>query len=215
VDSLWLKGNGDIKRVMERIEAFSRLKISLEGYYKWIAFLPSREGDGAINRYFGLMNNNVFKIRGIEMRRSDFPEICKKMQGEILDLYSDVNSISDFKFIYKKALKIYEKYKQNIIIGNVRDDDLMLSFVMTRFPEYYSVNSIRKKASEKSGGSVPGDRLNFFVNDEKKGLVELDNLEGKYDRNFYLRKLDLAWESISYPLRYAGVIYQKVIEEYD
>jgi len=215
VDSLWLKGDGDIKRVMERIEAFSRLKISLEGYYKWIAFLPSREGDGAINRYFGLMDNNVFKIRGIEMRRSDFPEICKKMQGEILDLYSDVNSISDFKFIYKKALKIYEKYKQNIIIGNVRDDDLMLSFVMTRFPEYYSVNSIRKKASEKSGGSVPGDRLNFFVKDEKKGLVELDNLEGKYDRNFYLRKLDLAWESISYPLRYAGVIYQKVIEEYD
>lgn len=215
VDSLWLKGNGNIKRVMERIEEFSRLKIVLEGHYKWIAFLPSREGDGAVNRYFGLMDNGEFKIRGIEMRRSDFPEICKKMQGEIMNLYSVVKSISDFPLVYREATRIYNRYTENIISGNVTDEELLISFVMTRFPEYYSVNSIRKMASSKSSDGMPGDRLNFFVKDEKRGIVEMNNLYGSFDRDFYLRKLKLAWDSISYPLKYAGVIYQKVMEEYD
>ncbi len=215
VDSLWLKGDGNIKRTMERIESFSKLKISLEGYYKWIVFLPSREGDGAINRYFGLMSNGEFKVRGIELRRSDFPRICKMMQEEILELYSKVNSISEFRLIYKEASEIYEKYKENIISGHIADDDLMMSFVMTRFPEYYSVNNIRKSASQKSSSKMPGDKVDFFVIDGKRKIVNVDNLEEKYDKSFYLKKLELAWESISYPLRYAGLIYQKVIEDYD
>ena len=214
VDSLWLQGNGDIKRVMRRIEDFSRLKISLEGHYNWIAFLPSSEGDGALNRYFGLMDDGSFKIRGIELRRSDFPLVCKKMQQEVIDLYANVSSVEGFRKIYSRASGIYESYKESVIAGRVNDDDLRVSFVMTRYPEYYKVRGLRKKAAELSRDKKPGDKISIFVTNEKKGNVSIDNLEYRYDKNFYLRKLALAWESVSFPLRETGGINQKSIEEY-
>ncbi|MGC8618347.1 MAG: type B DNA-directed DNA polymerase [Thermoplasmata archaeon] len=215
VDSLWLQGDGDVERVMKRIEESSRLKISLEGRYRWIVFLPTREGLGALNRYFGLMNDGKFKVRGIEMRRSDFPEICKKMQEEILHLYSKVEHASDFTQHYAEARDIYEKYRERIMQGEVDDSDLRIDIVATRWPEYYKVNSIRRSAVKKAYGIKPGDRLSLFVISEKKGYVDIENLVNRYDREYYARKLRMAWETISYPFSVMPVIYQKTIEDYD
>ncbi len=215
VDSLWLQGNGDVHRVMKRIEEMSRLKISLEGFYKWIVFLPARDGSGALNRYFGLMENGKFKVRGIELRRTDFPSICKKMQEDILKVYSRVSTIEKFHEHYREIREIYESYRDRIINGRVEDSDLKLSIVATRRPEYYKVNGIRKRAVEKAKNIGPGDKVSMFVIDERKGSVDIENLENRYDKNYYLRKLEMAWESISYPFRHQPIIRQMSIEEYD
>ena len=53
------------------------------------------------------------------------------------------------------------------------------------------------------------------VLNERRGEVDIENLENRYDKNYYLRKLEMAWESISYPYRHLPIIYQKSIEDYD
>jgi len=215
VDSLWLQGDGDIHKVMDRIEEMSKLRISLEGHYKWIVFLPTRDGGGALNRYFGIMDDRKFKVRGIELRRSDFPNICKAMQEDILKIYSNVSRIEDFHKYYEDAREVYLSYVDRIINGHVEDLDLKISIIATRRPEFYRVNGLRKSAVEKAGDAGPGDEVTMFVIDEKKKKVDVENLENRYDKNYYLRKLEMAWDSISYPFRYIPVIYQKKIEEYD
>ena len=215
VDSLWLRGTGDINRVMNKIEEMSRLNISLEGFYKWIVFLPARDGSGALNRYFGLMDSGKFKVRGIELRRTDFPNICKKMQEDILKVYSKVSRIEDFPGRYGEIRRIYDSYKDRIVNGRVEDSDLKLSIMATRRPEQYKVNGIRKKAIEKAKDVGPGDKVSMFVTDESRGSVDIGNLENRYDKNYYLRKLEMAWESISYPCRHQPIIHQRSMEDYD
>ncbi len=215
VDSLWLRGTGDINRVMNKIEEMSRLNISLEGFYKWIVFLPARDGSGALNRYFGLMDSGKFKVRGIELRRTDFPNICKKMQEDILKVYSKVSRIEDFPGRYDEIRRIYDSYKDRIVNGRVEDSDLKLSIMATRRPEQYKVNGIRKKAIEKAKDVGPGDKVSMFVTDESRGSVDIGNLENRYDKNYYLRKLEMAWESISYPCRHQPIIHQRSMEDYD
>ncbi len=215
VDSLWLQGDGNVFRVMKRIEEMSRLKISLEGYYRWIVFLPAKDGRGALNRYFGLMDNGKFKVRGIEMRRTDFPNICKEMQEEVLKIYSKVSRVDDFRAHYAEAKALYHEYIKRIVNGRLRDSDLKISMIATRYPEYYKVGGIRKSAMQKSRNAVPGDRISMFVVDEKRRQVAIDDLDIRYDKNYYLRKLEAAWESISYPLYQLPLIYQNRIEDYD
>ena len=215
VDSLWLRGTGDINRVMNKIEEMSRLNISLEGFYKWIVFLPARDGSGALNRYFGLMDSGKFKVRGIELRRTDFPNICKKMQEDILKVYSKVSRIEDFPGRYGEIRRIYDSYKDRIVNGRVEDSDLKLSIMATRRPEQYKVNGIRKKAIERAKDVGPGDKVSMFVTDESRGSVDIGNLENRYDKNYYLRKLEMAWESISYPCRHQPIIHQRSMEDYD
>ena len=215
VDSLWLRGTGDINRVMNKIEEMSRLNISLEGFYKWIVFLPAKDGSGALNRYFGLMDSGKFKVRGIELRRTDFPNICKKMQEDILKVYSKVSRIEDFPGHYDEICRIYDSYKDKIVNGKVEDSDLKLSIMATRRPEQYKVNGIRKKAIEKAKDVGPGDKVSMFVTDESRGSVDIGNLENRYDKNYYLRKLEMAWESISYPCRRQPIIHQRSMEDYD
>lgn len=65
VDSLWLRGGGSIDRVLERVREETRLDIVLDSHYRWIVFLPSRDGTGALNRYFGLRTDGTYKVRGI------------------------------------------------------------------------------------------------------------------------------------------------------
>jgi len=62
VDSLWVKGN-DPHELCRR--ASERIGITLEhkGVFKWIVFLPNRSnGTGALNRYYGVMNNGKLKV---------------------------------------------------------------------------------------------------------------------------------------------------------
>ncbi|TLZ79718.1 MAG: hypothetical protein E6K07_03180 [Methanobacteriota archaeon] len=87
VDSVWLraKPNADpIEKVREHIAGSIGLPIELEGRYKWIVFLPCKTtGVGALNRYYGLFQDDEFKLRGIELRKHDTPEFINICQPRI------------------------------------------------------------------------------------------------------------------------------------
>ncbi|KAA3660257.1 MAG: hypothetical protein DWQ04_19930, partial [Chloroflexi bacterium] len=93
VDGLWVKRKGvktktAVQPLLDEIERVTELPIALEGFYKWIAFLPSKL-DARIpvpNRYFGAFEHGELKIRGIELRRHDTPPFVADVQRAILEM---------------------------------------------------------------------------------------------------------------------------------
>jgi DNA polymerase II len=91
VDGLWVQRPGVTTAVaaqplLAAIEAATGLPIALEGVYRWIAFLPSKQ-DGRVpvpNRYFGVFADGAIKARGIELRRHDTPPFVAGVQGALL-----------------------------------------------------------------------------------------------------------------------------------
>ncbi|CAG0955000.1 hypothetical protein ANRL3_00496, partial [Anaerolineae bacterium] len=57
--------------LVNAISAATQLKIDIEGIYRWVAFLPSRQDPQlpVANRYFGVFKDGEVKLRGIEARR--------------------------------------------------------------------------------------------------------------------------------------------------
>src|SRR2546428_12843324 len=78
VDSVWLRptANADpIEKVREHIAGSIGLPIELEGRYKWIVFLPCKTtGVGALNRYYGLFQDDELQLRGIQPPKHHTPE---------------------------------------------------------------------------------------------------------------------------------------------
>ncbi len=102
VDGLWVQKEGasqiaDFQPLLEEILDRTGLPTSLDGIYRWIAFLSSRPDPRVpvANRYFGLFQNGTWKVRGIELRRDDTSKWIKKIQREMLDLLADAPDAGD------------------------------------------------------------------------------------------------------------------------
>jgi DNA polymerase-2 len=92
VDGLWVQKPGatrpaDFQPLLEEVVARTSLPIALDGIYRWVAFLPSRQNEQVPvpNRYFGLFEDGSFKLRGIEARRRDTPAFIVETQMQILE----------------------------------------------------------------------------------------------------------------------------------
>jgi DNA polymerase I len=85
IDSLWLKGTGrnsrDHERLRQAIQHETGMPLGLEGVYHWIVFLPRKaRSTGTLNHYYGLFEDGTLKIRGLELRRSDTPQLIRNAQ---------------------------------------------------------------------------------------------------------------------------------------
>ena len=92
---MWVKKTGcakvgDFDALLDDIVIRTGLPISLDGIYKWVAFLSSRSNKRVpvANRYFGVFQNGEIKMRGIETRRHDTPPFVSRAQLEMLQLLS-------------------------------------------------------------------------------------------------------------------------------
>jgi DNA polymerase-2 len=105
VDGMWVKKDGcrkvaDFQPLLDAILDRTGLPIALDGIYRWVAFLASRQ-DGRVpvpNRYFGVFQSGEIKVRGIEMRRRDTPAFVSEMQAEMLRLLggaSDADALAE------------------------------------------------------------------------------------------------------------------------
>src|SRR5213079_2306843 len=107
---VWLrpKPNADpIEKVREHIAGSIGLPIELEGRYKWIVFLPCKTtGVGALNRYYGLFQDDEFKLRGIELRKHDTPEFINICQEAMLGELSLASTAAEFRERIPKAVDI-------------------------------------------------------------------------------------------------------------
>lgn len=228
VDSLWVKGKdpaGLCRRVSERIG----IPLEHKGIFKWIVFLPNKSnGSGALNRYYGVMTNGKSTVRGIEMRRSDTPSLIIRMQEEMLSCLSRADDAVGFYHAIPYALKVLREYSRQVIAGECRIEDMVLTARISRcLSEYRQSNSNTAaiRQFQKEGITIqPGQSIRYVLTDhasksymKRVKIAELVDENTQYDRGKYYEFLLRAAESMLLPFGYTkerldGLVHDRSIQ---
>ena len=214
IDSLWVKPKKECispARLSRMISNKTGVRMDVEGHYKWIVFLPSKNHDvGALNRYYGMFENGEIKVRGIEMRQRNSPIFLKSMQKDMIDVFSKANTSSEFLDLIPCAVDVIREYGKKIINNNFSKQDLVITNCVSKDITDYKVNTLVKSALlqlRKAGVEPePGQSVRYVVCDEKtrnpwKRVCIAENLEENdtIDVDFYLRQIAQYAESILVP----------------
>ena len=210
VDSLWIRGNGDISTLIERIKLATRIDIVVDGHYRWIAFLPSRKGIGSPNSYIGLRVDSTYKLRGISARRSDVPTFVKKMQVECLEILKDCMSSKDIVACFRDLYSIKARYMAEI--RSYPREELLVKYRITRHPEEYVSGTMQKEIAmslHRMGMEVnPGESVEVLVTGADLHTADIDG-DGLADRRFYGKLIERAFECFEYMLSESAKISKK------
>ena len=215
VDGLWVQKEGaskvaDFQPLLEEILDRTGLPISLDGVYRWIAFLSSRPDPRVpvANRYFGLFQNGTWKVRGIEVRRDDTSRWVKNIQLEMLNLLADapdagklVEQLPRIHTLLQNRLAALREQKVPLV-------ELLISQKLSRTLGEYKVLSPAARAAtqlEEIGKHlIPGQRVRFLYTRGKPGVYAWDLPErpgpGLIDTDRYAELLCRAAFTILQPL---------------
>jgi DNA polymerase-2 len=185
VDGLWVKKDGvsrvnDFQPLLEEILDRTGLPVSLDGIYRWIAFLGSRSDPRipVANRFFGIFQNGTWKLRGIEIRRDDTPRWIKNIQQEILDLLGQAPGAAE---LTGQLPQIHELLRTRLIeLWNqeIPLQDLLVSQKISRPLEEYRVPSPAARAAGQLADLgkvfIPGQRVRFLYTRGKPGVYAWD-----------------------------------------
>ncbi len=217
IDSLWLKPQKNCVKtinLLRNIGEKTGIKMDFEGRYKWIVFLPCKDIKiGALNRYYGLFENGKIKVRGIELRQRNTPIFLKKLQKEILFIFSKAKDKKEFLEEIPNIIDLIKKYGKKLVNHGFKKEDLIFKSRVSRNISDYKVNNFVKSALiqlEKMGISIePGQNVRYIVLDEKekdplKRVCVLERIDecNFYDIDFYLRQIAKCSESILIPFNY-------------
>jgi DNA polymerase elongation subunit (family B) len=223
VDSLWLEGNGNHNAVAEHLRNDIGIPVEMEGVYKWIVFLPCKSIDvGAMNRYYGLFESGEMKVRGVELRRSDSPQIVKKAQQEMLDILSKAEDSDEFKEMIPEALGSLKVWAERVMYGDVDIEDLIFTSRVSKPLEEYAHFSNQVAAlaqlQEHMVDVNPGEIVRYLlVNSEsmkaseRLKIADLVEDGDEYDKKKYVEHLFKAGESLFQPF---GYNLERIEEEY-
>ncbi|MBM3126180.1 MAG: hypothetical protein FJZ87_14100 [Chloroflexi bacterium] len=188
VDGLWVKHRewstpAEFEIVLETIHEDTRLPITLEGVYRWIAFLPSRV-DARVpvpNRYFGVFQDGTIKIRGIEARRRDTPEWVAGVQLRLLEHLARAENKAHVRELLSGAFDLLHREWQSFRDGTVALEDLLVSQRLSRELDEYQARSAAARAVAqlaRAGKALkPGQRIRFVYTRGDPGVHAWD-LEG-------------------------------------
>jgi DNA polymerase elongation subunit (family B) len=175
VDSLWLRplpGHASVEEVVQRIQDDIGLPLDLEGTYRWIVFLPCKTtGVGALNRYYGLLEDGEMKLRGIEVRRHDTPPFVVQAQTGMLEVFRQAQNAREFQDAIPAAIQVLREAAGNLRKGRVPLEDLVISKVVTKPLEDYVVLNYTAAALRqlKARGfkTEPGEYIRYVITDRR------------------------------------------------
>lgn len=221
VDSVWVHKNNPEKDIT--IDAYEPLKkaiecktgfdISLEGVYKWVAFVPSKNNHlvGVPNRYFGVFEDGKLKLRGIEARRHDTPVFFSNYQQQILNMLSEAGNVSEVTALFPKILAIFQSNLKLLKERKVSLTDLVFTKrVSKNYDEYEDRDTVENNAVldlSKGGKSLrAGEILKYVITDyyrknsKKRSIpIELANSQTKYDVKRYCEVLQEVTDTVTKP----------------
>ena len=203
VDSMWLKKPNateeEYRMLCEQIERKLGLPISFEGRYKWIVFLNSHVNPllPVLNRYYGIFQNGTFKVRGIDLRRHDTPEIVRKCQAEMLSVLSCATNSHEFEALMPRALGVMKRYVSLLRSGNAPLQDLVIEKRLTKTPNQYRnlvPQAVAARHLVTEGGSIhAGQNISFVISNGDSKItgnralpVELIDESTTYDSAAYV-----------------------------
>ncbi|MCL5428504.1 MAG: hypothetical protein M1347_01710 [Chloroflexi bacterium] len=149
VDSVWIKRPDETpitaqeaQAILDRVEKEIGLPISVEAYYRWIAFLPARgNADVSVpNRYFGELEDGTFKVRGTASRRHDTPPLVSEIEDEILTCLAGANGGNPISRMGDVVDMLRTRVEQLKRLG-IPLEKLVVSLNISKPPEDYKVRS--------------------------------------------------------------------------
>src|SRR5436309_2762740 len=173
VDSMWLSRPeataADYEALCELLKRDLRIPLSFEGQYKWIVFLDSKTDPQAqvLNRYYGIFQNGTLRVRGIDLRRHDTPEIVRKCQRDMLAILSTADNSQEFKTLVPQALDTLREYASKLQSNSVPLEELVITRSLSKNPVEYShkvLQAIAAQLLKNEGGSVhAGQQVSYVM----------------------------------------------------
>ena len=186
---MWLKKqnatNSEYKEVCERIADELELPIDFEGRYKWIVFLNSRTNQKipVLNRYYGMFENGRLKVRGIDLRRHDTPEIVRQCQKDMLNVLAQARDSRDFIEHIPKALGVMKTYVSALRMHKIPTEKLIVEKRLSKTPNEYSNLVPQAIAAEhliKEGETIhAGQSVSFVMTRNESRIPENRTLPAK------------------------------------
>lgn len=206
VDSLYLKKEGatdeDFTGLCGEITEETGLPISYEGRYRWIVFLPSKIHFGVpvLNRFYGVFQDGKVKVRGIELRRGDAPNIVQQCQNEVIKDLAKARNSQEFVQRIPDSLLLLREYADKIVNQEVDLADLVISKQLSKDPLQY-ISSVHqaiaaRQLRDRGLEVMAGQTVKYIIVDadnrrpERRVLpVQLVDAESRYDVKEYLKLL--------------------------
>jgi len=188
VDGMWvhkegLKKSSDFDSLVYEIHERTKLPLALDGIYRWICFLPSRQNKKVpvANRYFGIFQSGEIKCRGIELRRHDTPAFLAELQQEILNILAQCPSDKHLQEYLDHTHTLAARCLDDLRNGRIPPEKLVIRQTLSRAVHEYKVPSaaaIAAKQLEQAGKFLrPGQIVRFIYTLGEPGVRAWDLLE--------------------------------------
>ena len=194
------------------IEEHTGFSISFEGVYKWIVFDSSKINPDlpALNRYFGVFEDGTIKMRGIETRRHDTPQLFVNFQEELMMIMSAYNNIHEITKSLPILENVYQKYINLIRSKKISYTDLIFTKRLSKESNEYAdrktiENCVLKRLSSNGKSLNAGEEIKYIITNfynenflERAIPIELINKHAiRYDTKRYLELLKETYDSIT------------------
>jgi DNA polymerase-2 len=227
VDSIWIRKQEAKKceyfALQQEIEQNTGFEILLEGEYRWIALMRSKEYKSLSvpNRYFGLFDDGNLKIRGIEARRHDTPLFIQKFQQHILQIMSKCSNVKEVVELIPQIKVCFQHYTNLLKEGKVPLQELVFSKRISKnYDEYQNRNTEGNSAllmlSTENKQMRAGEILRYIITDyysknPRKRTIpfELVTYKTNYDVKRYTELLYDSCRSVTEPF---GFIVNNLID---
>ena len=181
VDGLWIKHPNwckpdDFQPLLEAVARLTGLSISLDGIYRWVAFLPSRVDKRipVANRYFGVFHDGSLKVRGIEARRRDTAPWIAEVQMALLEYLAQANTLAELPALLPGAVALLRQALTDLQSGRIPLEKLVIAQKLSRALDAYRTPSPAARAAfqlrETGKEMEPGQRVRFIFTIGKPGV---------------------------------------------
>jgi len=148
VDGLWVRKEGcnqvqHFRALLEEIALRTNLPVTLDGIFRWVAFLPSRVDERlpVPNRYFGVFQDGTTKVRGIELRRRDSAPFIARVQSEMLACLARAEHTGKLTACVEQAVEMLRRRLNELSEGRVPLEDLVVGKKLSKELAGYRVPS--------------------------------------------------------------------------
>ena len=188
VDGMWvhkegLRSSPDFSPLVEDIHERTSLPLALDGIYRWICFLPSRQNKKVpvANRYFGIFQSGEIKCRGIELRRHDTPPFIAELQQEALDILAGCRDDQQLPEYLNRIQALAARRLDDLRHGRIPPEKLVIRQTLSRAIHEYKVPSpaaIAARQLEQAGKFLrPGQIVRFIYTLGEPGVRAWDLAE--------------------------------------
>ncbi len=220
VDSIYVhKPNAnlsDYEHLRSEIASQTGLPISIENWFKFIAFPPQKSNPSlpAVKRYFGKLMNGEIVFKGIEAKRHDQPKLIREVQLKMIEELFKAQSIREVKGNIERAMKVLANAVKALSEGKISAEKLVIHRMLHKHPLKYrskfphviaALQLIQRGASIK-----PRMPVSYIITKAKSKnpylkVNAVDPAKGKYDPEKYIEILISAAETILSPLKISKV----------